>query len=248
MLNRTDYQWDSVRAIMIRDCQTHGFFVGENCSVCNAEGKFIMSDREVGSLGRKMALILRHRPEKFGLDMDINGWVDVREMVEAIRDRDRRMHWLRPHHVRAVTETCTKGRYDVRGDSVRATYAHTVEIELDLPSDDTPDLLYFPVAPEELAHCLQHGIKPGDRKHVHLSKTVTSAANAGHVHHHRPAIIEIDCIQMEANGDSIYHAGTTVYLTEEVEGRYCSAVEDSNPELEACISLWESEEAISEEE
>jgi putative RNA 2'-phosphotransferase len=133
--------------------------------------------------------------------------------------------------------------YDVRGDMVRATYAHTVEIELDLPTDDTPNLLYYPCAPADEAHLLEHGIKPGDRKHVHLSKTVTQAASAGHVHHHRPVIIEIDCIQMEANGDTIYHAGTVVYLTEEVEARYCAPLEGDHPELEACVAEWDEEEA-----
>ena len=233
---------------MIRDCPTHGFFDGQNCTVCNSEGKFIMSDRERDILGRRMAGILRHFPEKFDLDMDMNGWVDVREMVEAIRKRDRRMHWLRPHHIRATSETCTKGRYDVRGDMVRATYAHTVEIELDLPSDETPDLLYYPCGIDEVNHLLEHGIKPGDRKYVHLSRSVTAAANAGHVHHNRPIIIEIDCIQMEANGDTIYHAGTTVYLTEEVEDRYCSQVEDDHPEMIEAVSKWEAEEAAAEEE
>ena len=33
-----------------------------------------MSDREAGSLGRMLALVLRHAPEKFNVDMDINGW------------------------------------------------------------------------------------------------------------------------------------------------------------------------------
>ena len=237
-----------VAGSMIRDCKSHGFFDGQNCPACNDEGKFIMSDRERDILGRRMAGILRHFPEKFDLEMDLNGWVDVREMVEALTKRDRRMHWLRPHHIRAVSETCTKGRYDVRGDMVRATYAHTVEIELDLPTDDTPNLLYFPCSPEEESHLLEHGIKPGDRKHVHLSKTVSAAANAGHVHHHRPIIIEVDCIQMEANGDTIYHAGTTVYLTEEVEARYCAVVESDHPEILICVSEWEDEEAASAEE
>ena len=142
---------------MIRDCKRQpqcGFFLGQNCPICNDEGKFIMSDRERDILGRRMAGILRHFPEKFDLDMDLNGWVDVREMVEAITKRDRRMHWLRPHHIRAVSETCTKGRYDVRGDMVRATYAHTVEIELDLPSDETPNLLISPAPQRNLHICL----------------------------------------------------------------------------------------------
>ena len=115
-----------------------------------------MSDRETDILGRRMAGILRHFPEKFDLEMDLNGWVDIREMVEALKKRDRRMHWLRPHHIRAVSETCTKGRYDVRGDMVRATYAHTVEIELDLPSDDTPNLLYYPCGVDEESHMIEH--------------------------------------------------------------------------------------------
>jgi putative RNA 2'-phosphotransferase len=195
-----------------------------------------------------MAGILRHFPEKFDLDMDLNGWVDIREMVEALRDRDRRMHWLRPHHIRAVSETCTKGRYDVRGDMVRATYAHTVEIELDLPTDDIPELLYFPCSAEESIVLIEHGIKPGDRKHVHLSKTITAAANAGYIHNNRPRIVEVDCIQMEANGDTIYHAGTTVYLTEEVEARYCSLVDEDHPELAECLDRWITEEEAAAEE
>ena len=237
------------RGMMIRDCKSHGFFDGHNCPACNEEGKFIMSDRERDILGRRMAGILRHFPEKFDLDMDLNGWVDIREMVEALRDRDRRMHWLRPHHIRAVSETCTKGRYDVRGDMVRATYAHTVEIELDLPTDDIPELLYFPCSAEESIVLIEHGIKPGDRKHVHLSKTITAAANAGYIHNNRPRIVEVDCIQMEANGDTIYHAGTTVYLTEEVEARYCSLVDEDHPELAECLNRWitEEEEAAEEE-
>lgn len=227
---------------MIRDCKTHGFFRDTNCPACNAEGKFIMSDREVDILGRRMAGILRHFPEKFDLDMDLNGWVDIREMVEALRNRDRRFHWLRPHHIRAISETCEKGRYDVRGDNVRATYAHTVEIELDLPTDDTPDVLFYPCASEELEHILEHGIKPGDRKHVHLSATVTNAASAGHVHHHRPVILEIDCIRMEADGETIYHAGTTVYLTEEIDSTYLSVVDSEHHELTTIVAQWEEEE------
>ena len=49
--------------------------------MCNDEGKFIMSDREANSLGRILALVLRHAPEKFNVDMDINGWVNTRDCL-----------------------------------------------------------------------------------------------------------------------------------------------------------------------
>ena len=51
-----------------------------------------MSDRESGSLGRMMALILRHAP-KFNLEMDINGWVNADEMARSISKQRRHFHW-----------------------------------------------------------------------------------------------------------------------------------------------------------
>jgi RNA:NAD 2'-phosphotransferase (TPT1/KptA family) len=66
---------------MLRECKAHGSFLGQNCPVCNDEGKFIMSDREMSGLGRLIAGVLRHFPEKFGLEMDLNGWVDLNSMA-----------------------------------------------------------------------------------------------------------------------------------------------------------------------
>jgi len=201
-----------------------------------------MNDRERDQIARRMAGILRHFPEKFDLDMDINGWVSVRELSTAIARKDRRKHWLRDRHIEAIVNTDPKGRYEVRGGSVRATYAHTVEIELDLPTENIPELLYYPCAPDELDIHLEAGISPGSRKWVHLSKTITTAANAGHVHHHRPVILEIDTIQMQANGDIVYHAGTTVYLTESVDGTYCAPIEENNVEYDLMLKQWAEEE------
>ena len=52
-----------------------------------------MSDREAGSLGRMLALVLRHAPEKFNVDMDINGWVNTRELATSISNQRRHYHW-----------------------------------------------------------------------------------------------------------------------------------------------------------
>ncbi len=215
---------------MIRECHLHGYFDGQLCPACNDEGKFIMNPRERDQIARRMAGILRHFPEKFGLEMDINGWVSVRELSNSIAKKDRRKHWLRDRHIEAIAETDPKGRYEVRGGNVRATYAHTVDIELDLPTDNIPESLYYPCAQDELEVMLESGITPGGRKWVHLSKSITAATNAGSVHHVRPAIIEVDTIQMQAAGCTIFHAGTTVYLTEEVESGYCSPVPEDDVE------------------
>ena len=127
-----------------------------------------MSDREANSLGRILALVLRHAPEKFDVEMDLNGWVNSRELSEAIQNKRRHFHWLRGWHFEAIANADTKGRYQVEGEMIRATYGHSIELELDLPTDDIPEALYWPCDPESVATHMEYGITAGDLSLIHI--------------------------------------------------------------------------------
>ena len=89
------------------------------------------------------------------------------------------------------------------------------------------------------------GILPGNRSHVHLSQTVAKAAEAGRLggqQLRRPVILEIDTAQMTANGDTVWKAGTSVYLAEKVEPQYLDRVEEEDGRLSPLIAKWEEEE------
>ena len=232
---------------MLRQCRAHGHFSGANCPTCNEEGKFIMSDRESNSLGRILALVLRHAPEKFNVEMDINGWVNVRELSDSISKQRRHYHWLRGWHFSAIANADEKGRYQVEGEMIRATYGHSIELELDLPTDDIPEGLYWPCEEEQVETIMELGITAGDRKHVHLSKTISNAMEAGHVRINRPAIIEVDTVRAIADGHTIYRAGKTVYLIDEVPGGYLYRVESDDPIITEMVAQWELQEAEEEE-
>ena len=229
---------------MIRECSTHGYFSDDDlCPACNSEGKFIMRGNERDSLARRLALALRHAPEKFDLEMDINGWIDIKDIIRQFKkSNERRYHWLRPHHFRAISETDPKGRYEVRGNVIRATYGHSLEIELDLPTDNIPTSLFYPCSPEEAENLLEVGISPSGRSHVHLSATVRSAAEAGKVHHSRPTILEVDTASMVASGETVWHAGVTVYLADSVAGEYLTVLPDDDPEFVLARAKWDEEE------
>ena len=201
-----------------------------------------MSDRESNSLGRMLALVLRHDPEKFGVEMDINGWVSTRELSDAIQRERRRYHWLRGRHFEAIANADTKGRYQVEGGMIRATYGHTLDLDLDLPTDDIPEELYFPCEPSEVDTLIQFGITPGDRKHVHLSRSISNAMEAGHVRIDRPAILEVDTVRAIADGHTIYRAGTTVFLMENVPGEYLYKVDENDDIIQDIIARWIQEE------
>ncbi len=211
---------------MLRECQEHGYFRGEKCPVCDAEGKFLMSDREVEHIGRSMAGVLRHFPKRFDLEMDEKGWVDVRAFISAMTERQPRLHWLRMHHIVAIVETDPKGRYQLSNGKMRATYGHSFDIELDLPTDNIPELLYYPATEEEAPILLENGLKPADRRMVHLSKTAADAYNAGTVRTDKPAIIEIEASAMVKENAVIQRAGKTVFITKEVPSKYLRRMSD----------------------
>lgn len=210
---------------MLRECKDHGYYRGETCPLCGQEGRFLMSEEELESLGRMMAGALRHFPEKLELNMEKNGFVNINDFVAAVQNRRRQMRWLRPHHVIAVIETDPKGRYEYRDDKIRATYGHSIDVELDLPTIGIPDKLYYPTTAEEVDIVLETGLKPSDRKKVHLSKTYQDAKNAGSVRTAAPIILEIDAAKAQASGLVIGKAGKTVYLADSVPAEFLSKAE-----------------------
>ena len=211
---------------MLRECETHGYYRGEICPICGEKGKFLMNDEELGRIGRTMAGALRHFPENFDLEMDEQGWVDLREFVRAIQRQRKKFHWLRPHHIIAIIETDPKGRYQISNDSIRATYGHTLDLDLGLPTDNIPEELYYPTTPEEADIILETGLKPSDRKMVHLSKTYRDAESAGQVRTENPVILAIDCERAIGDGYTIQRAGKTVFLTKEVPPQYLTRVDE----------------------
>ena len=184
-----------------------------------------MNTEELDRLSRTMAGVLRHFPERFDLKMDRQGFVDLRAFVNALQRKQRRYHWLRPHHIVAIIETDNKGRYEFRDGMIRATYAHSFDVDLDADTMGTPDNLYYPTTQEEVEIVLEVGLKPSDRKKVHLSKAVVDAVNAGRVRTESPIILEVDAKQAAEDGIVIQKAGKTVYLTNDVPPHYLKRLE-----------------------
>lgn len=188
-----------------------------------------MKDHEVDRIGRMMALILRHQPDKFNLSMDGRGWIDLEDFVEAIRRaRPQYSRWLRKNHIEAVVETDEKGRYQIDGGMIRATYAHSVNVNLDDLPEAQVDKLYFPVSEEELDLVLESGLRPSDRNMIHLSATPDKAYSAGRVHIADPILLEIDVKASSDAGNFIFRAGKSVYITEAVEADHLKRFEDAD--------------------
>lgn len=212
---------------MLAQCRQHGYFRGDLCPLCDREGRFLMKDHEIDRVGRIMAGVLRHFPERFGLQMDGRGWVDLDHFVEALRNSRRDyQRWLRRQHIEAVVETDEKGRYQIDGGMIRATYAHSVNVNLDDLPEANVDKLYFPVSEEELDIVLESGLRPSDRSMIHLSGSPDKAYSAGRVHIPDPILLEVLVKEAQGSGNFIFRAGKAVYVAEAVEPEFLKVFDD----------------------
>lgn len=209
---------------MINECEEHGYYRDEFCPICGEKGKFVMSDYEVEKLGRTLAAILRHG--KFDLEMSPQGFVDMRDIVDSVRAATPRMKWLGSNHIEALALTDPKGRYQTVGHKVRATYGHTVKLDLRLPADDVPDFLYYPISPEVEEIIMETGIMPVDRAMVHLSGTYRDAMKAGSVRMDEIVVMAVDTKKCADAGFAVGKAAKSVYLCDRVPPECLSPAED----------------------
>lgn len=123
----------------IRLCDDHGAFPAgrEGCPVCDARGSELLSGSRRRRLSKFTSGALRHFPDDVGLELDDHGWVDYDDLAAAV---DRKYDWARPDHVAAVIATDPKGRFERTDDSevadgtggrVRASYGHSVDVDLE---------------------------------------------------------------------------------------------------------------------
>lgn len=211
---------------MLGECEEHGYYRDNSCPICGNKGKFLMNDRELNSLSRIVAGALRHFPEKLGLMMDGHGWVDITSFIEALGTSRSGFDWLRIHHIEALVKTDPRGRYQIDGGMIRATYGHSINVNLDdLPIADL-DEYFYPVTEEEADIIIEGGLHPTDRRKVHLSGSIEKAIEAGAVRTEDPLILKVDGVKARKDGIKIYHAGKDVYIVEDIDSKYISKVND----------------------
>jgi len=193
----------------IRMCPTHGYFRGEKCQ-CDQAGRPILDEGRTTQLGKMVSGALRHFPEKLHLEMDKRGWVDVESLITALEDRYR---WFYREHLFALIESDVKGRYEIKEDKIRARYAHSVDVDLDFPLNERPEL-YYGTTEEEAGRILEVGLKTVNQRYLHLSTSFDEAIRVAKYRTDQPIVIIINARQAQESGIKIMNVSDQICLSE----------------------------------
>ena len=105
---------------------------------------------------------------------------------------------------------------------MRASYGHSVDVDLEPTDSPVPDELYHGTAPPNLSSIREEGLQPMSRQHVHLSGTREEARQVGERHASDPVVLAVDAATMLADGCRITKRGRETYTTADVPPDYIS--------------------------
>lgn len=169
---------------------------------------------------KRMAYVLRHRPDSVGLTLTADGWVGVDDLLRALARNGTR---ITRDELETVVATNDKRRFVIDGDRIRANQGHSVDVDLGLTPISPPRTLFHGTARHNLDSIFLDGLIKGRRHHVHLSADIETAVKVG-VRHGKPVVLAVDTAAMIAENLLFYRSENGVWLTDHVPPRHLTVV------------------------
>ena len=168
-------------------------------------------------LSRFLSLILRHKPEIIGIELDEHGWAEVAALIEGVNKK----HTINMDILEKIVRTDDKQRYSFNEDRtlIRANQGHSILVDVELPITKPPKELWHGTAEKYVVSIEKNGLISKSRLYVHLSVDIETAVKVGG-RHGKPIVYKIDAEQMDKDGYTFYLSVNGVWLTKKVPAEF----------------------------
>ena len=177
---------------------------------------------DLNNISKYMSLILRHKPDVIGIELDEHGWANVNDLISGI-EKDN--HGFNFELLEEIVRSDSKQRYSFNDDKslIRANQGHSVNVDVELKEKEPPEYLYHGTGEKYVKFINQDGLIPKSRLYVHLSKDIKTAENVGK-RHGKEIIYRINSGRMYRNGYKFYLSENGIWLTKEAPVKYLEMV------------------------
>jgi putative RNA 2'-phosphotransferase len=187
-----------------------------------------MDDLTRTQRSKALSMWLRHKPERAGLTLSPEGWVDIDEIIRAF---ERTGSPITRAEFDNVVRMDLKGRFEIDRHRVRARYGHSLELEEKPHPGMPPATLYHGTTHRFLPKILEGGLQPIKRQFVHLSPDKKTAREVGRRRDQEPAILAVDAHAAHESGVKFYPRGKGIWLSDPIPPLFLRVLEESDEEL-----------------
>ncbi len=168
-------------------------------------------------LSKYISLILRHKPQVIGIELDEHGWADVQELISGIN----KTHNINFDLLDKIVREDEKQRYSFNHDKtlIRANQGHSIHVDVELKKVIPPEILWHGTGEKYVDSILMEGLIPKSRLYVHLSSDYDTAIKVGS-RHGKPVVFKVFAGKMTEAGYEFYKSENGVWMAEYVPKEY----------------------------
>src|SRR5688572_2388794 len=178
----------------------------------------MISDKEITHISKFLSLVLRHKPETIGIQLDQSGWTDIAELIEKANSYGVKFDREILNHI-VATNSKKRFAFNDTFDKIRASQGHSVEVELGYTNQKPPEILFHGTGEKFVQSILETGLERRSRQHVHLSSDFDTAIKVGQ-RHGKPFVFKVFAEQMYNDNFRFFISHNGVWLTDNVPTKY----------------------------
>jgi putative RNA 2'-phosphotransferase len=178
-----------------------------------------MEERQKKRISKFISLVLRHRPELIGIDLDHQGWAKTQELIEKSKSKDVQFTIEDLNEI-VITNDKKHFSFNEDGTKIRANQGHSLKyVDLEMKPIEPPAILYHGTVVKFIDSIKKQGLIKRSRQHVHLSLDIETANKVGS-RRGVPVILEIEAQKMYAKGFKFYCSANGVWLTDHIPAEF----------------------------
>jgi putative RNA 2'-phosphotransferase len=176
--------------------------------------------RRKRNLSKFLSLILRHRPQEFGLKPDEKGYVPFGALLKAVQ-QTAGWKWVHRGDIVNIVEGGEKKRFEIVGDRIRALYGHSIPTKLDMEEVDPPEFLYHGTQERQAMEAVHKGLSPRNRQFVLLTGSPEEAIRIALRRVDHPALVIVHARRARESGVAFYRGSDGSYLSKKISHEFC---------------------------
>ena len=161
-------------------------------------------------LAKLLTYMLGRQPDEFGLVLDRDGFVRVKELLKAVCEEDGWKH-IRRRHLEEILITIPDPPIEIHKSRIRAIDRSR------LPSPeaawDPPKLLYHCVRQRAYPHVRDKGIRPSQGMQIRLTEDKTMALRIGRRIDPKPVMLTVHASRAHHHGVQFQRYGESLFLS-----------------------------------
>jgi putative RNA 2'-phosphotransferase len=162
---------------------------------------------QLKELGKIVEYILLHRPDEFGLFLDDDGSLPIKELMWALHEEEG-WKYVRRGHLKELAYSHREPAFTLEQNCIKPKQPRKQISSAAVP----PRLLFYAAKRKAYPVILKHGLRPGGRPYVPLATTEEIALRIGRRRDPKPILLTIHAAQAHDEGHAFSPCGELLYL------------------------------------